>query len=154
FIVFLIGLNLIFDTYPTVSFELLGKVDSRYRIGKAKEEFIRVFVTIQTLFDKIDFVRKHFFKSGFGNITTVIFHTINSIAKVFVISRHSLSNGSRRTTGSKEMPNCFLTSSNFGKCSVNIKVSVDAKRFVFNRRDSVNFSVPFKNNLCSQNTVP
>ena len=146
-IVIFIGLDLVFDPNPTMSFELLGKIDRCDRIGITKKHFIRMLFAAQTAFNQVHLVRKHFFQTAFGYITAVFFNAIDCVAEILVISRHRLRNRTRRTAGTEEMAHRFLAGANLCKSAVNVFVQVDSQRFVLDRWDRFNDFVAFKFNF-------
>src|SRR5690554_73837 len=121
-----VGFLLKTNTDPAVSFKLFGKINSSDRIGITKIHPIGVLVLMQTFFHQIYFVLKHFPQAVFCYITPVGFHSINSVAKLFIISRHRFGNGTRSSSGSKKMTCSFLTSTNFGKRSVDVFVQINS----------------------------
>ncbi|MCY1226757.1 hypothetical protein D9M72_390040 [compost metagenome] len=144
FVIIFVWLDLVFDSNPAVAFELFREVDSGYCICVAKKHLARMLVSFQTLLYKLDFVRKHFFKPSFSNISSVGFSAINSVAKIFIISRHSFCYSSRRTASSEEMSYGFLSGTNLCKSAINIFVQVNTEGFILYRRNLLDDLISFK----------
>src|SRR5690554_7109059 len=126
FIIILIRINLITYSNPTMAFVLLSKIYCCNRICIRKKQFIRIGFTINSLFDKINFVREHLSKPCFSNVSSIILDSINGIAEVFAVSRHGLRDGTRSTPNSKKITHCFLPGTNLGKTTVNVLVQIDS----------------------------
>ncbi len=126
-IVAVFGLYLVFDTYPTMTFIFLRKINGSHCICKGKEHFIGMLISCDTFFDQCDFVIQHFSQTCFSHIASIIFHPIDGVTKVLIISRHGFCNRTRTSTSSKKLTNGFLTSAYLGKGTIDILIKVDAK---------------------------